>query len=356
MTAESAWDRASVYDLGVAGNAPKVESWPDPKPLATTLPTVSRLEPEMLPEAIRSYIFDVSARSQCPVDFVAVCALIGLAATLGNKVRIRPKQHDDWTIVPNLWGAIIGRPSAMKSPSMTAALAPVYALQDEARKNWEADCAGRAIEAELADLAKGAAKKKAKKLADAGDLDQARDLIRGVPAADEEDPPQPRFIVNDATVEKLGELLNDNPNGLTQVRDELAGWLGRMESEEHCADRAFYLEAFNGDSPFTYDRIGRGTIQIAACTLSLIGGIQPSRLAPLVRGAMTGASNDGLIQRLQMAVWPDDNRDWVWVDRRPSPLRWGAAGPPRQSASPLARHRPSPASLPGPEHSASGRP
>ena len=292
-------------------------AWPDPAPLETTLPAVAGIEAEMLPAAIRDYVFDVAARSQCPVDFVAVCALVGLASMLGNKVRIRPKQHDDWTIVPNLWGAIIGRPSAMKSPSMTAALAPLYALQDEARKNWDAECATRKIEAEMADLTRGAAKKKARKAAEAGDLDQARDLIKRAGCEDEEDPPQPRFIVNDATVEKLGELLNENPNGLTQVRDELAGWLGRMESEEHCTDRAFYLEAFNGDSPFTYDRIGRGTIQIAACTLSLIGGIQPSRLAPLVRGALTGASNDGLIQRLQLAVWPDDKKDWTWVDRRP---------------------------------------
>jgi Protein of unknown function (DUF3987) len=100
-------------------------------------------------------------------------------------------------------------------------------------------------------------------------------------------------------------LLNENPHGLLLVRDELAGFLAKMESEEYQSERAFYLEAFNGDGKYTYDRIGRGTIPIENCTLSIIGGIQPARIAPLVRGAATGISDDGLIQRLQLTVWPD---------------------------------------------------
>ena len=32
----------------------------------------------------------------------------------------------------------------------------------------------------------------------------------------------------------------------------------------------------------------------------------------------TGASNDGLIQRLQLAVWPDDTESWKWTDRQPN--------------------------------------
>ena len=130
----------------------------------------------------------------------------------------------------------------------------------------------------------------------------------------------PRLVVNDATVEKLGELLNENPNGLLLIRDELPGFLAKMESEECQGERAFYLEAFNGDGRFTYDRIGRGTVVIENCTLSLVGGVQPSRLAPIVRGAVGGSANDGLIQRLQLAVWPDDRGSWEWVDRSPDLL------------------------------------
>ena len=125
------------------------------------------------------------------------------------------------------------------------------------------------------------------------------------------------MTINDATVEKLGELLKENPRGLLLVRDELSGFIARMEREEFQGERAFYLEAFNGDGRFDYDRIGRGAVHIENCTLSLIGGIQPSKIAPVVRGAMTGTMNDGLIQRLQLTVWPDDVPNWKPVDRHP---------------------------------------
>jgi hypothetical protein len=32
---------------------------------------------------------------------------------------------------------------------------------------------------------------------------------------------------------------------------------------------------------------------------------------------MSGASNDGLVQSLQLTVWPDDITSWRWVDRAP---------------------------------------
>ncbi|RDJ26697.1 DUF3987 domain-containing protein [Bosea caraganae] len=128
----------------------------------------------------------------------------------------------------------------------------------------------------------------------------------------------PEVIVNDATVEKLGELLNENRNGLLLIRDELPGFLSRMEDQECQGERAFYLEAFNGDGSFTFDRIGRGTVRIEVCTVSIIGGVQPSRIIPLVRGAVSGSSNDGLLQRLQVTVWPDASSSWQWVDRSPN--------------------------------------
>lgn len=295
------------------GGAP----WPLPTSIATTLPRVQRMRADMLPEAIRGYVFDVSERQQSPVDFSAVTALCAAAAVVGNRVRIGPKSSDDWTIVPNLWGAIIGRPSAMKSPAMQSALGPLYALQDRKREEWEVETRDRRIDSVLGSLDAKQARKDAEKALKTGDRDRARKFMADLDG-DEVETPCPRLIVNDATVEKLGELLNENPRGLLLVRDELPGFLSRMESEEYQSERAFYLESFNGDGRFTYDRIGRGTIHIANCTLSLIGGVQPSRIAPIVRGAMTGATNDGLIQRLQLAVWPDDNPDWKWVDRHSS--------------------------------------
>jgi len=294
---------------GIIGTLP-------PRPLPDSRPPVEPFRADMLPEAIRAYVMDVADRQQSPPDFVAVASICGLSAVLGRKVLIRPKQHDDWTVTPNQWGAIIGRPSAMKSPSMKEALRPLDKIQRDAREAFEFALEEHAAENRLREIEKGEIEKQAKKLAREKKREEALALLVQS-EAEGEAPTRLRLVVNDASVEKLGELLNENPNGLILVRDELAGWLSKMTQDDHQADRAFYLECFDGNGRFTYDRIGRGTIDIEHCTLSMIGGIQPSKIAPLVRGATRGTADDGLIQRLQLAVWPDDNRRWRWIDRQP---------------------------------------
>ncbi len=96
-----------------------------PIPLPNELPPVKAYDDELLPDALRDAVRDIAERQQCPPEFVAVTAICGLAGILGRKVCIKPKQSDNWSITPTQWGVIVGRPSAMKSPAMKAALEPV---------------------------------------------------------------------------------------------------------------------------------------------------------------------------------------------------------------------------------------
>ena len=287
-----------------------------PRALPEARPPVLPLLVEMLPDSIRDYIFDVAERQQSLPDFVAVTAIIGLSGLLGRKASICPKQFDSWCVVPNQWGAIIGRPSAMKSPSMKEALRPLWQFEkqsaqqyNEKQQNYKEDCV-------LLELEASTAKIKAKEALKKNNRDAAREALRM--ADNIASPVRNRLIVNDPTVEKLGELLNENPNGLVFVRDELSGWLANLNREEYQSDRAFYLECFDGNGRYVYDRIGRGTIEIENCTLSIIGGIQPSKISLLVRDATRGIVDDGLIQRFQLAIWPDDIGSWQWIDRVPN--------------------------------------
>ena len=113
-----------------------------------------------------------------------------------------------------------------------------------------------------------------------------------------------RYLVNDTTVEKLDELLNHHPNGLLLFRDELSGWHHTMERPGHENDRAFYCEAWNGTSAYTYDRIGRGTLHIRAACVSVLGGIQPGPLERYLREVFGGRGDDGLIQRFNSPCGP----------------------------------------------------
>jgi putative DNA primase/helicase len=162
---------------------------------------------------------------------------------------------------------------------------------------------------------------KAKKTADAQAL--ARQDLQCADA-----PTRRRYVVNDTTVEKLGLILAANPNGVLIFRDELTGFLRAMDRDGHEQDRAFYLESWNGCGRFTVDRVGRGTLDIEACCISVLGGVQPGPLSDYLLGAVRqGAVDDGFIQRFQLAVWPDAPTTWRNVDRWPdSAAKQRAAG------------------------------
>lgn len=287
-----------------------------PLPLPQDQPGVLPLPLEALPEPIRAFVDDVATRQQCPPDYVAITALCGLSAVVGNKIRVCPKQHDNWAIVPNLWGAVVGGPASSKSPAVGAALAPLKDMERAAWREYEQEKSDYEAALKLSNIEAKQAEDNAKKLTKKGDKEGALAALREGNEKPEE-PTRRRLVVNDATIEKLGELLNENPNGLLLVRDELAGWLSKLSGEEGQGDRAFYLECYDGDGRYTFDRIGRGTVDIESTTLSLIGGIQPSRIAPLIRGATRGHDDDGLIQRLQLAVWPDIPSRFRWHDVPP---------------------------------------
>lgn len=184
-----------------------------PKALPEGLPAAMPWDDDLLPEALRGYVRDVADRTQCPPDFVAVSLIVAISATVGRKRTIHPKQRDDWEVVPNQWGCIIGRPSAMKSPALKQALRPLVALEAKERERHLAALTEYKAAGEILEIERKAAKDKAKKLMADGKKDAAIAAIAEL-ADDLPAPVARRYIVNDATVEKLGELLNENPNSL----------------------------------------------------------------------------------------------------------------------------------------------
>jgi hypothetical protein len=129
-----------------------------------------------------------------------------------------------------------------------------------------------------------------------------------------QEPPCTRYIANDTTVEKLGELLKDNPSILVS-RDELTGFFAGLEWHGQECARSFYLEAWDGDKPFRVDRISRGSIRIPRNCVSVLGGIQPGPMAAHMREIQRNSrSNDGLLQRFQIAVWPDLSKKFELID------------------------------------------
>lgn len=89
------------------------------------------------------------------------------------------------------------------------------------------------------------------------------------------------------------------------MRDELTGLFAQMNAVGRENDRPFFLEAYNPDAKYTFDRIGRGTVQIDNPTVSIVGGIQLEMLRPHVDTAVRTAGGDGFLTRFQLPVLYD---------------------------------------------------
>jgi hypothetical protein len=303
--------------LELVATAPALDSsqaWPEkPVALDIQLPAVEELRESLIPGPLSKWVFDVAKRmDNAAPDFVAAAAVVQAGALLGRKVGIRPKRHDDWVVIPNLWGGLVGMPASMKTPALEAALKPIKRLAakakidyEDALKNHDFD---KVIYAAQHKALKETLQAKAKELtldnASADDLKAFKKEFEEL--KEPEAPIQRRYVTNDTTIEKLAEILAENPDGILYYADELMRFLRGLDRVGREADRAFYLEAWNGSGSFEVDRIGRGSIFVPALCVSLLGGIQPGPLSKYVIDAMEDTDKaDGLLQRFQVMVYPD---------------------------------------------------
>lgn len=252
---------------------------------------------------------------QVPPEFCAAPAVAALGGIIGRQVAIKVKTHADWYEHPVLWCMAIGRPSVGKSPALRLVTTILSRLDSDLQESHNTALREHHIEAEIQKHSARIAEKKVFAALSKGNTEEARQYLES--SWQNASPPAlPRLVVNDASIEKLGEILNENPNGLIAYRDELAGWLASMDKDGREMDRAFWLEAWNAIGRFIVDRIGRGTIVIQAPAVSIFGGVQPGKLEHYILAALKGGfGDDGLLQRFQLAIYPDIPSSWRYVDR-----------------------------------------
>jgi putative DNA primase/helicase len=322
-----AWDQFLMQSYrgihaSLTASAPP-DAWPTPQPLPSLLPEVPRLPSTLLPRIFAAFADDLASRMQVPLDYVAVALTIEAGSLIGRQCGIYPKRCDDWLVIPNLWGGVVGRPGLMKSPTLLQAMKPLDSLAAQALDEADARASQRALDREVLDAKLAAVKdalKKAAKDSKPEVLDAKTQELAMLQAQMELlDVPPRRFKTNDVTIQKLGELLRDNPTGLLLYRDELSGWLSSLRQEGRDGDRDFFLETWSGDGNYIFDRVGRGSISVKGLCLSLLGGLQPGKLVQYVQASTDGGvEDDGLLQRLQLLVWPTHEPTFTNIDRYPN--------------------------------------
>lgn len=346
-----------------AARQAEYDALPTPEPIRITLLPVPPLDPELIPAPFRGWISDIAYRMQCPIDFCAVGAIAILAAVVGAGIGIKPKRKDDWLIVPNLWGGVIGPPSKKKTPAlaeMVKALARLEKIATDGSQQAKATAADpetkvrqKLLEAELNEAIKAdiLAKRTASMatayatVTNGGTLDDEDNEDADTPPAKRKAPSrqrrlsppsrsvaeikleiasmnapqagdlQDRFRTNDATIEALHDLLSTNRRGILVFRDELVGLLRGWDKQGREQDRGFYLEAWNGQGSFPLDRITRGHVICDNMCVSILGGTQPDKLRNYLYQARI--ENDGMMQRFQLLTYPDVQPFRHMVDEYP---------------------------------------
>jgi Protein of unknown function (DUF3987)/Bifunctional DNA primase/polymerase, N-terminal/Primase C terminal 2 (PriCT-2) len=228
----------------------------DPPPLPT----------DLLPRTIAEFATEQGELTGADPSGFAVAALTVCSASIRDQIRIKVKKYGGWVECTRLWTALVGPASHKKTPIILAAARTARDIDVELYRTYAA----------------------AKAKWDALPSDQRKRTER---------PKHTRLCLEDTTMEAAQEVLQDSPDGVLCVQDELSGWFGAMDkyaSHRGAAkDRGFWLQSYNGGT-YTFNRVSRGSGLIPNLSISLLGGIQPEPM----RKVATDTVDDGLVQRI----------------------------------------------------------
>jgi hypothetical protein len=189
------------------------------------------------------------------------------------------RQRDpNWLVKAIIWCMVISRSGDNKSATLKEAMKPVKEFEQTLKSKY-------AKEKQKFDSFQCSAKQSAKSKPTASDV-----FVDTPPS----EPQRSRKEINDATTEKIADLLSHNPWGLLLFAEELAGMLGGMDAYRARGgkDRPFWLQAKDGGT-FTVDRKTSGSIFVPNCAVSVLGSIQDDKIKKIARGL----TDDGFLQR-----------------------------------------------------------
>lgn len=246
---------------------------------------------EVLPDALRAFVEEVSASVDCDPAFVMAGLLPALSAAIGNSRVLQVKPG--WDAPAIVWAAIVAESGTKKSPALDPCWEPTQKRQAEELKFYNEEMKKH---------------NEAKKTYDR-DFQRWKTKENGPPPKEPEPPHALRLWTADATIEAIAGLLDKNPRGVLLARDEMAGWLGGFDKYRaggKGGEAAQWLECFEGRA-LMVDRKNSPTLCIPRAAVSVSGGIQPG----ILRRCLTSEHREsGLAARLLFASPPRRPRVW----------------------------------------------
>jgi hypothetical protein len=248
---------------------------------------------DVFPQSMHRWMFDAARGAGVTVGHIAL-PLIGIASGLIGVAR-RVQATRSWQQPMTCWTCLVGVSGSGKTPSLDVVKRALSVVE---RSRQQANTERQLAHETRVERAKAALKKWKEDVSAAVDAGQPPPVK---PAEAQEVRPfvVPRLYVSDCTIERLAPLLEARPRGVTYVADELARLFMNLERYSGGSDRAFWLEAWDGNA-FTVERLGRPPVILPHLLVGVVGGFQPDLLARSFAG-----DSDGIYSRFLYA-WPPE--------------------------------------------------
>ena len=189
--------------------------------------------------------------------------LTAAASIIGTRAQVTVNRG--WSEPCVIWAGNILPPSALKSPILNAIAEPLLARQQQGFKAYR-DAYRQAR----------------------SDGDREPDM-----------PPPRRWVVADATYERLAQLIAEPLTvGLWSQQDELVGWFERLDARQSAGARAGWLSLWSGGAALIDRKVSASSMALRSA-VSLFGNVQPDRLLSMIQsqGDDPAAAGDGLWAR-----------------------------------------------------------
>lgn len=284
---EKTWAKVSSGEIYSAANELSRSSCSQIKRAAgieiDDVPECKSFPIDALPEPHRSLVGHGAESIGCDPALVALPLLAATSGAIGNSRRIMLKRG--WCEPAVLWAVTVALSGDRKSPAFELGIDGL--LQIEERAFAEHRAAQEEYEEELHAWKDG-----------------------GGSGPKPKPPIAKRVIVRDITVEKLAEVLSENPRGLLLARDELSAWIGGFDRYAKGEESAHWLEFYRAGKVTTDRKTGdngKKTMHVPRAAVSITGTIQPGTLERLLERKHF---DNGLAARLLLAWPPRHPRQW----------------------------------------------
>jgi len=248
----------------------------------------------IFPDKLKTALINLANSFSVEPELIYCASLVVISSAIGTKVTVAAKKT--YKTYLSLWLAIIANTGQKKTPVLSAISKILYDIQNELIINHDKEVQTYEQQLDLYNKSK-----------------------QNNPTAKKPTAPKPyaTTITTDPTIEALTERLNDSPNGILRLNDELKvlidgfdKYKGKKSGEEE-----IYLSIFN-NTPIKIDRVQK-TIYVKDPFLSLLGGIQPYKLR---ESFTSGSFNDGFSARFLFYSKDDISRklnrdDWTEQDK-----------------------------------------